>query len=56
MIIPRNFKLLDELEEGEKNVRDVNLSWGLAKEDDSDMKVWNATILGPQQVKLLYSV
>ena len=48
--VPRSFKLLQELEDGEKGAGDGSLSWGLEIEDDMSLSHWNATILGPQRV------
>ena len=45
--IPRNFRLLNELEKGEKGIGNSSVSYGLANGDDMDMKEWNCTILGP---------
>ena len=44
--IPRNFRLLDELEEGEKGNRG-DVSYGLAHYDDRTLSEWAATICGP---------
>ncbi|RCH91514.1 E2 ubiquitin-conjugating protein mms2 [Rhizopus azygosporus] len=43
--IPRNFRLLEELEKGEKGIGDGACSYGLA-DDDILMHNWHATILG----------
>lgn len=44
---PRNFKLLEELEKGEKGLGAESISYGLASQDDITMTYWNGTILGP---------
>ncbi|KAF9939529.1 E2 ubiquitin-conjugating protein mms2 [Mortierella antarctica] len=45
--IPRNFKLMEELEKGEKGIGDGTCSYGLSDGDDIMMSNWNGTILGP---------
>ena len=47
VIIPRNFKLLEELEHVEKGHGDMNVSYGLADQDDIFLTEWNGSILGP---------
>ncbi|GMF48879.1 unnamed protein product [[Candida] boidinii] len=42
-----NFKLLEELEKGEKGLGAESCSYGLQDADDITMTHWNATILGP---------
>lgn len=44
---PRSFRLLEELEKGEKGLGSESVSLGLADSDDIDMRYWNGTILGP---------
>lgn len=44
---PRSFRLLEELEKGEKGLGAESCSLGLADNDDINMTYWNGTILGP---------
>jgi len=48
VVIPRNFKLLEELESSEKGLGDMSVSMGLVNNDDIFLTEWNASILGPQ--------
>eukprot|EP00745_Piridium_sociabile_P042231 TRINITY_DN84701_c0_g1_i2.p1 TRINITY_DN84701_c0_g1~~TRINITY_DN84701_c0_g1_i2.p1 ORF type:complete len:107 (+),score=5.24 TRINITY_DN84701_c0_g1_i2:126-446(+) len=47
VVIPRSFRLLAELEKGQKGEGAEGCTWGLERPDDISLTNWACTIFGP---------
>lgn len=47
VVVPRSFRLLDELEKGQKGQAAEGVSFGLEEADDISLTKWSGTIFGP---------